>query len=93
MLKRLAILAPFFLTVATASAQSSDPSWLDDLNIDAALAEKCEVIVVLSTREGKLGANNVYEARVKCADGRLFDASRIGELEQFTFKACEIQVC
>ena len=93
MLKRLAFLFSFVLLPAPLSAQTTDPSWLEDLNVDAALAEQCEVIVVLSTREATLGANTVYEARIKCADGRLFDASRLGEFDQFTFKACEIQVC
>ncbi|MCB1429801.1 MAG: hypothetical protein KDJ48_16175 [Nitratireductor sp.] len=79
--------------VGTAFAQSADPSWLDDLKEQIAIVEQCEVSYYLNLREGKLGADLTFEARVQCADGRMFDASRIGENTAFTFKRCEAQVC
>ncbi|MEZ5791539.1 MAG: hypothetical protein R3D34_12390 [Nitratireductor sp.] len=81
------------LQAGLAQAQSADPAWLDDLKQQIALDEKCEVSYFLNMREGKLGADLTFEARVQCADGRMFDASRIGENNIFTFKRCETQVC
>ncbi|MCB1429614.1 MAG: hypothetical protein KDJ67_10215 [Nitratireductor sp.] len=81
------------LHAGLAQAQSADPAWLDDLKQQIALDEKCEVSYFLNMREGKLGADLTFEARVQCADGRMFDASRIGENNIFTFKRCETQVC
>lgn len=86
-------LAALLATSSSVFAQSSDPAWLEDMNLQIMLSEECEVSYIVSMREGKLGAKNTYEARVQCVDGRMFDASRIGDDEPFTFKACEIQVC
>jgi hypothetical protein len=76
-----------------AFGQSSDPAWLDEMAAQLLLDEQCDVSIVMNLREGTLGGQNVYEARVRCDDGRMFDASRIGEDAVFTFKSCEIQVC
>jgi hypothetical protein len=48
---------------------------------------------LMKVHEGELGGKKTYEARVQCEDGRMFDATRIGEVDSFTFKACDIQVC
>jgi hypothetical protein len=82
-----------FMQVANAHAQSSDPAWLDDLTFQIATFKQCEVAYILNMREGSLGGQNTYEARVQCEDGRMFDASRIGDDAPFTFEKCEIQVC
>lgn len=91
---RLATGLVLFLTLVTsASGQSSDPSWLDDLTFQAESQIQCKISYLLRVHEGELGGQKTYEARVQCEDGRQFDAQRIGEIEQFTFKACEVQVC
>ncbi|MEZ5872329.1 MAG: hypothetical protein R3D32_10840 [Nitratireductor sp.] len=89
----LAAFVAFPFHVNPVSAQSADPSWLDDLKEQIAIVEQCEVSYYLNMREGKLGADLTFEARVQCVDGRMFDASRIGENTAFTFKRCEIRVC
>jgi len=89
---RLAIAAAFMAAPA-AMAQSSDPSWLDAMKEQAAFDKQCEVAYVLNLREGVLGGQPTYEARIACVDGRMFDATRIGTQALFEFKACEIQAC
>jgi len=81
------------IQVSNGHAQSSDPAWLDDLTFQIATDKQCEVSYILNMREGSLGGQNTYEARVQCEDGRMFDASRIGDNALFTFEKCEIQVC
>jgi hypothetical protein len=83
------------LSVAPANsfAQASDPAWLDDLSYQISVEKECEVELVMNMREGELGGKQTFEARVRCEDGRMFDATRIGEHEDFTFKACDVQVC
>ncbi len=82
----LALAAPSF-------AQTADPSWLEDLSSQIESKEQCKVAYLIRVHEGELGSKKTYEARVQCVDGRMFDAQRIGDVEPFTFKACEIQVC
>ncbi len=77
----------------SALAQSSDPAWLDELKVQAQALEQCEIDVIVRMQEGTLGGNPTYEARIRCADGRMFDANRIGSAGYFTFKTCDIQVC
>lgn len=86
-----AILAVVF--AGPAASQSSDPAWLDDLNLQIEGDKQCKVSYLIKVHEGQLGGRTTYEARVQCEDGRMFDATRIGEGEPFVFKACEIQVC
>jgi len=92
---RRAVLIAFFALVAVmpAFAQSSDPSWLEDLNFQIEGQKQCKVAYLIQVREGELGGKKTYEARVQCEDGRMFDAVRVGEFESFKFKACEQQVC
>ena len=61
-----------------AVAQSNNPAWLDPL--------KAEI-------ESELAGRRLYEARVQCADGRMFDASRQEPDPHFKFQACGVQVC
>jgi hypothetical protein len=71
----------------------SDPSWLDDLNFQAESQQKCKIMYLMRWRESELAGKKTYEARLQCEDGRQFDAQRIGDVEPFTFKACDTQVC
>jgi hypothetical protein len=86
-------IAAYALFANAALAQSSDPAWVDELNLQIQIEKQCEVVLVLNMSERQIGGETAYEARVRCGDGRMFDASRIGELAPFQFKACEIQVC
>jgi hypothetical protein len=74
-------------------AQSSDPAWLDTLNFQMEHDKDCEVSYYIRIKEGVLGTQMTYEARLQCKDGRQFDATRVGDDEDFTIKECEIQVC
>lgn len=76
-----------------ALAQSTDPAWLDDLKEQLAFDKECKVSYLMNMREGQLGGQLTYEARVQCEDGRMFDASRVGATGLFEIKACETQVC
>ena len=79
--------------VSASWAQSSDPAWLDDLRLQLAADEACEVNYFLNMHEGRLGSGNYYEARVQCLDGRMFDASRTGAEKSFTIRPCGMAVC
>lgn len=87
----LAIVAAFWGLPAV--AQSSDPAWLDTLRQQAASAEQCDVELILSMRDYELGGRPVQEARIRCRDGRTFDAARGAPDRDFEFKTCDIQVC
>lgn len=75
------------------SAQSSDPAWLDDLTMQLKSENACEPSHFINMREGKIGTNKYFEARVQCLDGRMFDATRTEPAREFTIKACSIAVC
>ncbi|MGI9353520.1 MAG: hypothetical protein ACR2O3_18320 [Rhizobiaceae bacterium] len=74
-------------------AQSSTPVWLDDLQYALVVNHDCEVKEYLSLHEGKLGDRNMYIARAKCVDGRVFDAYKLEPQEEFAIKPCEILSC
>lgn len=86
-------MAIFLSLPGVSLGQSSDPAWLDELKEQIALEKECEIAYLMNIREGQLGGSPYYEARVQCADGRMFDASRVGSSGFFEFKACEIQAC
>ena len=81
------------LSAGGSLAQSTDPAWLDDLAMQLRSKMECEPNLYIKMHEGRLGANNYYEARVQCVDGRLFDATRTEPDKSFTIRACEIAVC
>jgi hypothetical protein len=87
----VAIALPFLSSFVF--AQTSDPAWLDTLNFEMERDHECEVAYYIRIKEGTLGAEKTYEARLQCVDGRQFDATRIGEMVDFEVKACEIQAC
>lgn len=90
----LGILLPALTSLGlNANAQTSDPAWLDTLNYEMEREEQCEVAYYIRMKEGMLGTKKTFEARVQCVDGRQFDATRIGEDEDFKIKACEVETC
>ena len=85
--------ALLMLVPGMAGAQSSDPAWLDEMKDQIQFDKQCTVVYLMNMREGELGGQRTYEARVQCEDGRMFDATRTGTNGMFEFKACETQVC
>ena len=81
------------LSVSGATAQSTDPAWLDDLSMQLRSELECEPNLYVNMSEGKLGTKTVHEARVQCVDGRMFDASRVEPAKTFTIRACGVAVC
>lgn len=95
MLRFGSLLAAAVLAIAghEAVAQSNNPAWLDQLKAEIAAAESCDVTLFINIRESELAGRRLYEARVQCADGRMFDASRQEPDPHFQFQACGVQVC
>ena len=91
--KGFAVVAISTIVAATAFAQSTDPAWLDDLGMQLRSELECEPNLYINMREGQLGANKYYEARVQCLDGRMFDATRTEPEETFKIQACGMAVC
>ena len=90
----LAALAATALTIPTATAQSADPAWLDQVTEQLARDEQCAVEFFVNMREGQLAGRLTHEARAQCADGRQFDAARTEPETEFTLSECErIRVC
>ena len=93
MAKGFAVVAVSTFVATTALAQSNDPAWLDDLGRQLRSEKQCEPNLYINMREGQLGTNKYYEARVQCVDGRMFDASRTEPDETFSIQACGVAVC
>lgn len=91
--KHLAVALLFCAMPLAAAAQSENPAWIETLNFEMEKNHECEVAYYLHIKEGELGAQKTYEARLQCVDGRQFDASRIGEEGEFTAKLCQVQTC
>ncbi len=74
-------------------AWAAEDDWKQQLN-DQMLAEKqCAVEYLTNVRETELAGQASVSSRVHCADGRNFDAVRLGESTRFDVKDCEPQVC
>lgn len=86
-------MAAVSLLAVQAFAQTGDPAWLDTVGEQAASKLGCEVTLFLLARESESGGLKSYEVRIQCADGRRFDASRVEPETDFTFQACDTQVC
>ena len=94
MLTRILVVFSFLLiSTSLIHAQSSDPAWLDDVRAQAAVELSCEVTYFVNIDEGELGGRKTFSARVQCADGRRFDATRTEPEETFEFRTCDTQVC
>ncbi|MGB7285820.1 MAG: hypothetical protein WBC71_02710 [Salaquimonas sp.] len=89
----LAITAGLSCSPYSATAQTSDPEWLNALNFQMERDEQCEVAYYIRIDEGELGADKTFEARLQCVDGRQFDATRIGEFDDFEIRRCEVETC
>lgn len=76
-----------------AFAQSTDPTWLQELEWQLLSEKQCEPEFYVSAREGKLAGRVYYEARVQCRDGRRFDASRLNPELYFTITPCGTTIC
>ena len=93
LVRQLAVALVLGLGTSSSMAQSTDPAWLVDLGMQLRSELECEPNVYVNMREGKLGTNTVYEARVQCVDGRMFDATRTEPDKTFTIRACGVAVC
>ncbi len=78
---------------SNAMAQSANPGWVEDLEWQLGVEQQCEVLDYLNTHEGKLAGRDVFTAKVKCKDGRMFDAHKMEPEEKFTIKTCEVVTC
>jgi len=91
---RMTTLAAALLVCSSvAFGQSGNPAWLDDLGFEMERLEDCEVAYYLRIEEGELAGKPTYEARVQCVDGRQFDASRVGDDEEYEISECDTQTC
>ncbi|RST84320.1 hypothetical protein EJC49_21470 [Aquibium carbonis] len=91
---RLAVAAASLLLVSgTSFAQTGNPAWLEQLELQIASEEQCEVGFYIYVNEEKLGGRTVQEARAQCVDGRQFDASRTEPDSRFTISECGTRVC
>ena len=92
--KILAAFASLLLTAPYAIAQSTNPAWLDEVTMQLALEEQCNVGYFISMKETELAGQLYFEARAQCEDGRQFDAVREGRIQPFKITKCkETVVC
>ncbi len=78
---------------AAAVAQSSDPAWLEDVQMQLADEKQCEVAFFVRVSEDKLGGRKTYLARAQCVDGRQFDATKTEGDDAFVIRTCQVEVC
>lgn len=82
------------MTFSVALAQSTNPAWLDEVTVQLALEEQCNVGYFISMKETELAGQLYFEARAQCEDGRQFDAVREGRIKPFKITKCkETVVC
>jgi hypothetical protein len=74
------------LVAATAWAQAA---WQAELADEILIMEDCEVSFLTQVIERTVGDREVILAKVHCADGRTFDASRDDTFAAFAFSICE----
>ena len=86
----LAVAAIAALSVVTAPAEELEEDWLDELMLQLAIEEACDVVHLFSFREDRIDSNILVEAKVQCEDGRTFDASRLEPAERFDIRICDI---
>lgn len=78
---------------ANAFAQTENPGWVDELTLQLLIEKECEVVEYEALHQGRLGEQNSYTARALCRDGLKYDASRIGDDEDFNIRLCEVVRC
>lgn len=87
-------IAGIAMTCSIALAQSTNPAWLDEVTVQLALEEQCNVGYFISMKETELAGQLYFEARAQCEDGRQFDAVREGRIQPFKITKCkETVVC
>ena len=86
------MMVPLF-AASLAMAQSENPAWVEELENQLAISHECKVVEFLIMHEGKLGGRDMYTARVRCADRRMYDAYKLEPQEEFLIKQCEVVVC
>ncbi len=92
--KILVTFASVLLTAPHAIAQSTNPAWLDEVTMQLAFEEQCNVGYFISMKETELAGQLYFEARAQCEDGRQFDAVREGRIQPFKITKCkETVVC
>ncbi len=74
-------------------ALAADDDWKKQLNEQMSADKQCSVQYMTNVRETTLAGQKNVTARVHCADGRSFDATRLGSSSQFDVRDCEPQVC
>jgi len=92
-LSALLLATSLSFSCATVFGQSENPAWIDELTLQLLLEHECELAEYEILHEGKLGGQNSYTARAACKDGRRFDASRIGDEDDFNIRLCEVVSC
>ena len=90
---KIILIAAICVLANPAIAQSTDPTWLQELESQLISEKNCEPEFYVSAREGKLAGRVYYEARVQCRDGRRFDANRLNPDLYFTITPCATTVC
>lgn len=82
------------LGVVPAAAQTG---WENELALELEIAEECQTDFLSQVIEREIDGEQMIMAKAHCRDGRVFDASRSGTLEPFTFSLCsaarEQQAC
>ncbi|MFD0914819.1 hypothetical protein ACFQ14_00195 [Pseudahrensia aquimaris] len=76
-----------------AMAQQTDAGWLEELRFDMQFNHDCEVAYFLNIVERNQSEGLFVSARVMCADGRSFDASKKANDEEFSVEACGVATC
>ena len=86
---RLAVAALATLALLLAVAGRAQTDWQGDLADEILIMEDCEVSFLTQVVERTVGGREVILAKVHCADGRTFDASRDDSFAAFDFAICE----
>jgi hypothetical protein len=83
----LAAAAALGLVAGTVGHAQSD--WQSELADEILIMEDCEVSFLTQVIEREIDGREVILAKVHCADGRTFDASRNDRFAAFDFSICE----
>lgn len=69
------------------------PEWQQQLQTQLKNDHQCEVKNFSKAKMGVVNGKESVEARVACADGRVFEASRQGHDGPFAVKSCAKEGC
>jgi hypothetical protein len=79
------------LALANVSSGWAQSAWQAELAQEIVRAQACEVAYLSHVVERVVDGKQVIIAKVHCVDGRVFDASRMDELESFQFNECRAE--